>query len=98
MRHAPASIAKGGADVPPFYCLSQTRSSKLAREHMPKTKLRVTKKGDRVSIVLASREYERLIEDLEELDSIRAYDAAKKSGEAPIPFEQALQDIERSRK
>jgi hypothetical protein len=65
---------------------------------MPKTKLRVTKKGDRVSIVLASSEYERLIEDLEELDSIRAYDAAKKSGEAPIPFEQALHDIERSRK
>ncbi len=65
---------------------------------MRKTKLRVTRKGDRVSIVLASGEYERLIEDLEELDSIRAYDAAKKSGETPIPFERALQDTERSRK
>lgn len=65
---------------------------------MPKTRLRVTKKADRVSIVLASREYERLIEDLEELDSIRAYDAAKKSGETPVPFERTLQDIERSRK
>jgi len=32
------------------------------------------------------------------LESIRAYDAAKASGEKPIPFEQAVAEIERSRK
>jgi hypothetical protein len=35
--------------------------------------------------------------DLEELESIRAYDAAKASGDEAIPFEQALQEIETSR-
>jgi hypothetical protein len=35
--------------------------------------------------------------DLEELESIRAYDAAMESGEEAIPFEQALREIEQSR-
>lgn len=30
---------------------------------------------------------------LEELESIRAYDAAKASGDEAVPFEQALQEI-----
>lgn len=38
------------------------------------------------------REERRKAEDLEELESIRAYDAAKASGEEAIPFEQALRD------
>jgi hypothetical protein len=59
---------------------------------MAKTKLRASKKGNKISIVLDVKEYEKL---LDELDSIRAYDAAKKSGEAPIPFEQAMHQIER---
>lgn len=65
---------------------------------MAKTKLRTRKKGEQISIVLDVKEYEKLLEDLEELDSIRAYDAAKTSGETAIPFERAMQDIERSRK
>jgi len=59
---------------------------------MAKTKLRASNKGNKISLVLDVKEYEKL---LDELDSIRAYDAAKKSGEAPIPFEQAMQQIER---
>jgi hypothetical protein len=50
------------------------------------------------AIVLSVKEYERLVEDLDELDSIRAYDAAKQSGETPIPFERAMREIDRSRK
>jgi hypothetical protein len=65
---------------------------------MAKTRFNATKKGKKISIVLEVKEYEKLIEDLEELESIRAYDAAKESGEKPIPFEQAVQEIERSRK
>jgi len=34
------------------------------------------------------------LEDLEEIESIRAYDAAKESGDEAIPFEQALREIE----
>jgi hypothetical protein len=38
------------------------------------------------------------IEELEELESIRAYDAAKVSGDQVIPFEQATAEIESDRK
>jgi hypothetical protein len=65
---------------------------------MAKTQLRTTKKGEKISITLDVKEYEKLLEDLEELDSIRAYDAAKQSGETPIPFGQAMREIERSGK
>jgi hypothetical protein len=53
---------------------------------MTRTKLRATKKGRKISIVLDVKEYEKLLDDLEELDSIRAYDAAKQSGETRVPF------------
>ena len=36
--------------------------------------------------------------DIEELESIRAYDAAKESGDQTISFLKATQEIERSRK
>lgn len=65
---------------------------------MNKLKLRANKKGQKISIELTVKEYERLLEDLEELEAIRAYDAAKASGETPIPFDQAVREIERSRK
>ena len=56
------------------------------------------KKGQKVSVVFDIKEYEKLMEDLEELDAIRAYDAAKASGETPIPYEQVLRDIPQLRK
>jgi hypothetical protein len=34
---------------------------------------------------------------LEELESIRAYDVAKSSGDEAIPFEQAIEEIEKQR-
>jgi hypothetical protein len=63
-----------------------------------KAKFRTNKKGQKISIELSVKEYERLLEDLEELEAIRAYDTAKSSGETPIPFEEAVQEIERLRK
>ena len=65
---------------------------------MPKAKFRTIKKGEKISLVLDVKEYERLMENLEELDAIRAFDAAKSSGETAIPFERAVRDIERHRK
>lgn len=41
------------------------------------------------------KEYKKLIDDLEELESIRAFDQAKTSGETPVPFDQAVSEIER---
>ena len=47
-------------------------------------------KGERVGVLLDISEYQRILEELEELESIRAYDAAKKSKEEAIPFAQAV--------
>lgn len=65
---------------------------------MPTTKFIKNKKGQKVSVVLDIREYEKLIEDAEELDAIRAYDSAKESGGTPMPYEHVLRRIEDSRK
>jgi len=51
--------------------------------------------GNRIGVVLDVKEYRRLLQDLEELESIRAYDVAKASGDEAIPFEQAVAEIER---
>jgi PHD/YefM family antitoxin component YafN of YafNO toxin-antitoxin module len=53
--------------------------------------------GKTVAVLLDLDEFRRMVDDLEELDSIRAYDAAKSSGEQPIPFDQAVAEIERDR-
>jgi hypothetical protein len=42
--------------------------------------------------------YQRLLEELEELEAIRAYDAAKASGDEVLPLEQALAEIEQDRR
>jgi hypothetical protein len=65
---------------------------------MTKTRFRTNKKGQKISIELTVKEYEKLLDDLDELDAIRAYDEAKSSGEQPLPFRQAVSEIERSRK
>ncbi len=38
--------------------------------------------------------HEEYLADLEELDDIRAYDAAKAAPSEPLPFEQALREIQ----
>ena len=54
--------------------------------------------GVRVSVLLDIEDCRRLMEELEELESIRAYDAAKASGDKAVPFEQAVAEIERRRR
>ncbi len=58
----------------------------------------VDEKGTRISVVLNIGDYQHLLEELEELECIRAYDAAKASGEKAIPFEEAFAQIERKRR
>lgn len=65
---------------------------------MDKPKTRANRNGQKARIELTVKEYKRPMEDLEELEAIRAYDAAKCSGEAPVPLEDALKQIERLRK
>jgi PHD/YefM family antitoxin component YafN of YafNO toxin-antitoxin module len=58
----------------------------------------VDDKGKRVGVVLDIEEYEKILDELDELDAIRAYDEAKASGEEAIPLDQALREIERKRR
>lgn len=53
--------------------------------------------GNPIGVVLDIADYRKLLEELEELESIRAYDAAKASGDEAIPFEQAISEIEQTR-
>jgi hypothetical protein len=46
------------------------------------------------AVLLTIDEWEQVIEDLEELDDIRAYDAAKTGPLDAVPFEQAVREIE----
>ena len=58
----------------------------------------VNEHGERVSVVLDIAIYKKLLEELEELESIRAYDRAKQSGDEAIPFDQATAEIEQQRR
>ena len=57
----------------------------------------IDENGQRVSVVLEIGAYQKLLEELEELESIRAYDQAKSRDDEAIPFEQAVKEIERDR-
>jgi hypothetical protein len=58
----------------------------------------VDKKGKRVSVVVDIKAYRKMMADLEELEAIRAYDAAKSCPDEVIPFDQAVQEIKKSRR
>jgi PHD/YefM family antitoxin component YafN of YafNO toxin-antitoxin module len=64
----------------------------------PKPRFIVDDSGEKTAVILDLAEYKRLLEEAEELESIRAYDAAKAAGDEAIPFEQAVSEIERKRK
>ena len=53
--------------------------------------------GRRTAVLLDMEEYEKLLQELEELESLRVYDAAKSSGDEAIPLHQALAEIEKHR-
>jgi predicted RNase H-like HicB family nuclease len=44
--------------------------------------------GARIGILLDMEDYRRLLEELEEMESIRAYDAAKASSDRAVPWEE----------
>ncbi len=54
-------------------------------------------KGNPIGVILDIDEYQNLLEEIEELESIRAYDAAKDAKDEAIPLEQAIYEIEQTR-
>lgn len=57
----------------------------------------VDERGNKTAVLLEMDEYRKLLEEVEELEAIRAYDAAKSSVDEEIPFEQAVAEIESKR-
>ena len=53
--------------------------------------------GNRVAVMLEVEEYRRLLDALEELESIRAYDTAVAVREGAIPFDKAVEELKRDR-
>ena len=57
----------------------------------------VDENGKRTGVILSVEEYERLIEELEELEDVRAFDEARaareKGDDEVIPLDQAMREI-----
>ncbi len=53
----------------------------------------VDEQHNRKAVLLPVEEWEKIVSDLEELDDIRAYDAAQQHSAERIPFEQAVREI-----
>ena len=58
----------------------------------------VDEAGNRVAVLINIEEYQKILEALEELESINAYDEAKASDDEIISFEQAIGEIEDQRR
>jgi predicted RNA-binding protein Jag len=57
----------------------------------------VDENGKQIAVVLDIADYKKLLEELEELEALLAYDQAKASEDEIIPFDQAINEIELER-
>jgi PHD/YefM family antitoxin component YafN of YafNO toxin-antitoxin module len=48
------------------------------------------KKGKKIAVILSIEDYEKLLEEREELAAVRAYDKAKSRKETYIPLREAI--------
>ena len=63
-----------------------------------KTQFVTDERGNKLAVILPIKEYNKMVEDLEELEDIKLYDQAKKSNEPSIPIDDAFKMIEAKRK
>lgn len=53
--------------------------------------------GKKLAVILPIKEYNKMVDDLEELEDIKLYDAAKKGKQEFIDAEEAFREIEKKR-
>ena len=53
------------------------------------------KQGNRIAVLMPIDQYNKLLDQLEDINDIRAYDAAKAEDDEIIPFDQAVNEIEK---
>ena len=54
--------------------------------------------GKKLAVILPIKDYNQMVDDLEELEDIKLYDKAKQGKQEFIDAEQAFKEIEESRK
>ncbi len=54
-------------------------------------------RGEKVAVVISIEQYEEILEELGDMEDLRAYQESKASGETGVPLEEALARTERSR-
>ena len=54
--------------------------------------------GNKISVILPIKNFKLIIDELDELEDIRLYDATKASKEPSIPIDEAFKIIEAKRK
>lgn len=53
--------------------------------------------GKKLSVIIPIKEFENILEELDDMDDVRLYDQAKKSDEESIPVDEAFKLIETKR-
>jgi PHD/YefM family antitoxin component YafN of YafNO toxin-antitoxin module len=53
--------------------------------------------GKKLAVILPIKEFNKMMDDLEELEDIKLYDAAKKSKQSFLNAEEAFAEIEKKR-
>lgn len=56
------------------------------------------KNGNKISVVLPIKDFNAIMEELEELEDIKLYDAVKESSSPSYPIDEAFKKIEKNRK
>lgn len=62
-----------------------------------KTQYITDDRGKKLAVVLPIKKYNKMIDELEELEDIKSYDAAKKGKQEYIDAEEAFREIEKKR-
>ena len=62
-----------------------------------KTRFVTDKDGNMVAVILPIKEYDKILDDLEELEGIKLYDSAKEDDPEYINVDQAFKEIEKKR-
>ena len=57
----------------------------------------IDENGNKKAVVVPFSEWQKIKEELEELDDIRAYDQAKSKPSEPIPFDEAVKQIRKGK-
>jgi len=63
-----------------------------------KTQFVTDQKGNNVAVLIPLNEYEKLLEDLDEINCIKAYDKAKSRSTGFIPASDMFKSVEQKRK